>query len=122
MYTVKIENMEIGTTRFEFGDPPMGVVTGKLILAKPERFFEYLVQYVRENSIQTTLYEPEVKCIATMAIPELRVYRDDEVEISGIGANIEGIDSDGYEITIIGIPYPLYGDEFPHHVEKYNKT
>jgi hypothetical protein len=121
MYTVKIENIDIGTTRFEFGDPPMGVVMGKLILAKPEGFFEYLVQYVRENSIQTTLYEPDVKCIATMIIPELKVYRNDGAEISGIGANIEGIDSDGYEITISGISYPFYGEEFPHHVEQYNK-
>lgn len=121
MYKVKIENIDIGTTRFEFGDPPMGVVTGKLILAKPEGFFEYLVQYVRENSIQTTLYEPDVKCIATMVIPELKVYRNDGAEISGIGANIEGIDSDGYEITILGISYPFYGEEFPHHVEQYNK-
>jgi hypothetical protein len=27
------------------------------------------------------------------------------------------MDSDSYELTIEGIPYPFYADEFSHHVQ-----
>jgi hypothetical protein len=26
---------------------------------------------------------------------------------------------EGYEISILGIPYPFYKEEFPHHVKEY---
>jgi hypothetical protein len=32
---------------------------------------------------------------------------------------ITGMDSEGFEISVLGIPYPFYEEEFPHHVEKY---
>lgn len=30
-----------------------------------------------------------------------------------------GLKEDGDEIDVFGIPYPFYGDEFPHHQEAY---
>jgi hypothetical protein len=40
-----------------------------------------------------------------------------ENEILGLGSNAFGTNTDSSEITIEGIPYPFYGDEFPHHVK-----
>jgi hypothetical protein len=31
------------------------------------------------------------------------------------------MDSDEFEITIVGIPYPYFETEFPEHVKKYNE-
>jgi hypothetical protein len=30
------------------------------------------------------------------------------------------MDSDVFEITILGISYPFFEEEFPHHVRAYN--
>jgi hypothetical protein len=57
------------------------------------------------------------KVISTRTIPTLRVTNDKGQEISGLGNQISGMDWDSFELTIEGIPYPLYGDEFPHHVK-----
>ncbi len=29
------------------------------------------------------------------------------------------MDNEEYEISISGIPYPFYEEEFPHHVKEY---
>jgi hypothetical protein len=31
------------------------------------------------------------------------------------------MDSEGFEITLEGIPYPLFEEEFPYHVKEYNE-
>ncbi len=35
-------------------------------------------------------------------------------------ADVSGMDSDSFDITIVGIAYPFY-EEFPHHVKAYNE-
>jgi len=43
------------------------------------------------------------------------------MEIKGVSNQISGMDSEGFEITLIGVPYPIYKEEFPHHVKVYNQ-
>jgi hypothetical protein len=31
------------------------------------------------------------------------------------------MDTDGFEINVIGIPYPFYEEQFPNHVKEYNE-
>jgi len=31
------------------------------------------------------------------------------------------MDSEGFEISIEGIPYPFYEEEFPHHRNEYDE-
>ena len=31
------------------------------------------------------------------------------------------MDSDTFDITVLGITYPFYEEEFPHHVKAYNE-
>ena len=31
------------------------------------------------------------------------------------------MDSDLFEVTIVGVPYPFYEEEFPYHVNAYKK-
>ncbi|RZJ98831.1 MAG: hypothetical protein EOO46_23920 [Flavobacterium sp.] len=71
------------------------------------------------NGIEIINDYPEDKLIATSDIPTLKIINSDGVEIKGQGTSIEGMDSDVFEITILGIPYPFYEEEFPHHVKAY---
>ena len=41
------------------------------------------------------------------------------MEIKGVGNQISGMDSDEFEISLEGVPYPFYEEEFPHHVKAY---
>ena len=59
---------------------------------------------------------PDEKFISTQTIPTLKVLNETRTEIKGIVCYFAGVDSDGYEINIIGVPYPFLEEEFPHHV------
>jgi len=116
-YTVKLDNIEIGKSKLEFADPPMGIVFGKLFL-KVESGFDLFKNHCVKNNIQFTEY-PDDKLITTFNIPGLKAYRENGNEIVG-EISISGIDSD-FEITIMGIAYPYYEEEFPEHVKRYNE-
>jgi hypothetical protein len=62
---------------------------------------------------------PEDKLISTRTIESLSVLNERGLEIKGVGNQISGMDSDEFEITIEGISYPFYEEEFPHHVNDY---
>lgn len=42
------------------------------------------------------------------------------IEIRGQVTNIEGMDSDVFEIIICGVSYTFFEEEFPHRVKTYN--
>jgi hypothetical protein len=65
--------------------------------------------------------DPKYEFIDTQTIPDLHVLRSDGFEISGIGRCITGFRDEGHEITILGIPYPFYTEEFPHHRKAYDE-
>lgn len=119
-YQVILDNKRIGITELEKGDAPMGVVFGKLMFDDVTYGYLFLKNYCTENNIGTTDY-PEDKLISTRDIPKLRVLDFSGTEIRGLACSISGMDSDEFEITIEGVPYPFYEKEFPHHVRAYNE-
>ena len=64
---------------------------------------------------------PEDKLISTRTIDSLIIRNEQGIEIKGMGNQISGMDSEGFEISIEGIAYPFYEEEFPHHVKAYNE-
>ena len=99
----------------------MGVVSGLIEFKTIKSPYTFFKEYCLNNDIIVNIDDPEVECIATQVISELKVFRQDGLEISGVvGNTITGIKTDGYEISIMGIPYPFYEEEFPHHVKEYN--
>lgn len=56
-----------------------------------------------------------------IAITEhIKVINEKGVEIAGVGGYVlEGMDNEGFEISIAGIGYPFYAQEFPQHVSDY---
>lgn len=120
IYTIFLDNNKIGTTKLEFADPPMGVVFGDIIPFDKPLTYDFLLEYCNKNNIYSSNY-PEDKNISTGGISSLKVINEKGVEISGVGNSIEGMDSSGYTITIIGIDYPFYEEEFPYHRKAYDE-
>ena len=120
IYDIFLDENKIGTTELEKADAPMGVAFGQIKFVDIISGYEFFKQYCLKNKINFTDY-PEDKLIMTWNIPNLKVIDKGGVEIIGIGADVSGMDSDTFDITILGISYPFYEEEFPHHVKAYNE-
>jgi hypothetical protein len=120
LYNILIDKTKIGTTELEKADAPMGLVFGKINFVDIKSGYDFFKNYCSQNGIEFTNY-PEDKLILTRYIPNLRVFDENGNEIIGMGCLITGMDSDIFEISIEGIPYPFYEEEFPKHVKAYNE-
>ena len=121
-YKILLEGQEIGTTRLEKADAPMGVAFGLIEFNGIESPYEFFKEYCLKNNITVNTDEPEFEFIDTQVIPELKVFRQDGLEIKGVAGNaVCGMKEEGYEITVLGIGYPFYEEEFPHHVREYRE-
>jgi hypothetical protein len=118
-YTIHLGDFELGTTLLEKADAPMGTVFGKIVFGTHNIGYNFIKEYCKSKGIKLTGDYPEDKFISTRTIENLRVINESCIEIKGIGNQISGMDSDGFEITLEGVPYPFYEEEFPHHVIVY---
>ncbi|MCT4665418.1 MAG: hypothetical protein N4A45_09325 [Flavobacteriales bacterium] len=122
-YNILVNELLIGKTELEKADAPMGVVYGFIEFYEIKSPYLFFRDLCFENNITINTDDPEFEFIDTQIIPELKVFRNDGLEIKGIIGNaITGMKDEGYEISILGIPYPFYQDEFPHHTRKYENT
>ncbi len=121
IYSVELNGDLIGHTQLENADPPMGVVRGKVEFSITEDIYSLFKRYCIEQQVAVNQDDEEFGFIDTQNIPVLKVYGDGDIEVTGeSGASICGFSDDGFEITIVGVPYPFYGEEFPHHIEAYD--
>lgn len=97
----------------------MGCVNGQITFLDKKLDYAFFSKYCKDNGINAE-EDSEHKIISTQTIPTLKVLNQHGTEIKGVGCYFEGMDSEGYEINIIGIPYPFYGEEFPHHRKAYD--
>ena len=119
MYSIFLNGIKIGTTELEFCDSSMGVVFGKIISINDNLNYNFIKNYCEENNVEIIHNDFDDKLIGTQNIQELKVYNNSGIEITkNSGCNIEGMDNDGYQITILGIPNSLLEKEFPHHINK----
>ncbi len=121
IYDIFLDDNKIGTTELEKADAPMGVVFGQIHFMNITSGYDFFKTYCLKNEIEVTDY-PEDRLIQTMNIPKLKVYDISGIEITGqVGCNVNGMDSDIFEITILGVAYPIYEEEFSHHVKAYQE-
>jgi len=97
----------------------MGVVRGLIEFIEIKSGYDFLKKYCLEQKVKINTDDSEYNFIDTTVIPNLKIQDSDRSEIPGQGNYITGFDSEGFEITILGIPYPFYEEEFPHHVKDY---
>lgn len=119
LYNITLNGTQIGTSKLEKADAPMGVAFGQIEFNGIELPYKFLKEYCFNNEIELAFDYPEDKMISTMSISELKITSDKGIEIKGVGNQITGMDEEEYEISIFGIPYPFYEEEFPNHVAEY---
>lgn len=120
-YNILLDDLIIGTTVLEKADAPMGVVFGQIQFNNIISGYDFFKKYCLENNIDLAYEYPEDKLISTRTIENLKVINENGIEINGIGNQISGMDGDEFEITLEGVSYPFYEEEFPQHVKAYNQ-
>ena len=118
-YDIFLDDLKIGTTELEKADAPMGVVFGNMKLFEISSGYEFFKRYCIKNGIEILADFPDEKLIATSNIQSLKILNSNGIEIKGQAANINGMDSDVFEITVLAIPYPFFEEQFHHHVKAY---
>ncbi len=119
---ILLDDKLFGTTKLEFGDPPMGIVFGQINFVEKNIGYDFFKQYCTDNLIEIQTDYPNDKLISTGQIKNLKVYNSENFELlSKLGNNIEGMDSDSYTITILGIDSEVYEREFPEHITEYEQ-
>jgi hypothetical protein len=118
-YRIQLNSQLIGYTQFESADPPMGCVNGKVEFDPSIEPYAFFSKHCKANNLPVNEDDPDGKVIFTQTIPGLVAITPDGEAIEAVGAVIQGFEAEGYEIDVIGIPYPFYETEFPHHVESY---
>uniref|UniRef100_UPI0035164268 hypothetical protein n=1 Tax=Tenacibaculum dicentrarchi TaxID=669041 RepID=UPI0035164268 len=119
IYIIFLNNKEIGTSKLEKGDAPMGVALGKIDFKNKNYGYNEIKEYCRVNEIKLAMDYPKDKMISTMTLIELKVINEKGTEIKSDGNQITGMDNDQYEISLFGIEYPFYETEFPNLVREY---
>ena len=118
-YDIFLDNKIIGTTKLEKADASMGVVFGRINFANIVVDYDFIKKYCLENDIELAIDYPEDKLISTRTMQNIKVRNKSGIEIISAGNQISGMDSDEFEITLEGVPYPFFKEEFPHHVKTY---
>ncbi len=118
-YDIFLDDLKIGVTKLEKADAPMGIVFGNIYGDDNKLGYDFLREYCITQKIAFSEYI-EDKWINTYNIPTLHVKDKNLNIIQGLSCSITGMDSEGFEISIFGIAYPLYETLFPHHVNDYN--
>lgn len=120
LYDIFLDEQKIGTTELEKADAPMGGVFGKINFLNISLGYDFFKSYCVANKIELVADYPEDRLIFTRTINNLAVKNEHGLEIKGLGNQISGMDSDGFEISLEGISYPFFQEEFPHHVKAYH--
>lgn len=119
-YEIFLDGNRIGTTKLENADAPMGVVFGKIEFLQINSGYSFFKIVCSEKQIGFEDF-PEDKLISTRNIPGLVVETKTGIVLNGLGCSVTGMDSDIFEITIKGIPYPFYEKLFTH-VREYRNS
>jgi hypothetical protein len=120
-YNIFLDNKKIGTTELEKADAPMGVVFGKINFIDIPSGYDFFRRYCIVKNIEIIIDDPEEKLISTRTIENLVVKNELGIAIIPLlGNQIIGMDSNDFEITLEGVPYPFFEQEFPDHVKTYN--
>jgi hypothetical protein len=120
LYDIFLDEQKIGTTELEQADAPMGGVFGKINFLNISSGYDFFKSYCVANKIELVVDYPEDRLLFTRTINNLAVKNENGLEIKGLGSQISGMDSDEFEISLEGISYPFFQEEFPHHVKAYH--
>ena len=99
----------VGYSVLEHGDPPMGVAFGVFI---PNPAYASIRRECQINHADQSSLHLRAQTESGMHIPCLGV---------GILDDAAEVDPPCVEVNVLGIPYPLYGELFPDYVTRYDQ-
>jgi hypothetical protein len=114
-FTVKLVGHIVGYSELEGGDPPMGVASGKFV---PTAAYEAIQPYCLMKQAEGPEGMLTLEGVEGLTV---EMERGEQIECSG-GVHIMDFSELGeplIEVHVNGIPYPQYGEIFPHHVDAY---
>lgn len=113
MFSVFLDGIKIGTTKLENRDSSMRVALGRINLINKMFNYDYIKKFCIENNIEIIFDDYSQKLIGTRNIPSLKIFKEsNSIEIiSEIGCNLEGMDEEGYQITVLGISNSFFEKE-----------
>ncbi len=118
-YILELNGVNIGYTKFEFADPPMGVVFGKIIFDEIDSPYELFKNHCIKFNVELIADFYKDRLISTYNIPQLKVFLPNGNQLEGWGGAITGMDSDEFQIEFSGVSYEIMRTEFKHHFLKY---
>lgn len=111
-FEVYSNDVLIGWSELELGDPPMGVAFGKFL-----------------PSVDYGFVQPVIVAAAAGPLPEslnlsIRERNGEVLQASGgvhlVDCSVEA-GPDGREVSVLGVSYPSYEQLFPEHVAAYER-
>ncbi len=118
-YNIELAGQQIGTTKLEFADPPMGVVHGKIKFSISESPFQLVSSHCVQNGIKLNTYDLTCKLIDTQIIPGLKIFKPGGTELKARGSSIAGMDPNDFHIEVYGIPHQIMESEFRFQASDY---
>jgi hypothetical protein len=119
IYQIWLADTLIGTTILEKADPPMGVVFGQIVPVINDFGYDCIKQMCKIRNIELAYDVPDNKLLATYSTKLLSVLTPEGMMIKCLNNQITGMDSDRFEIVLVGVPYPFYAVEFSKHCADY---
>lgn len=117
MYTLIHQDIVIGFSELESGDPPMGVAFGDFIPNDNINPFEYFKSLPSQGDEYAREIDNEYNFLFMGLNNDFRVFNSQDIEIVGQCLSIEGMES--YRLTVLGIDSAVYQNEFPLQCKSY---
>lgn len=108
-FAIYAREILVGHSMLEHGDPPMGVAFGVFI---PNASYATIQHECQTNHADQSLLQLSAKTESGR-----------QISCAGVGIldYSAEVDPSYVEVNVLGIPYPLYGELFPHHVALYEQ-
>ena len=108
-FSIYSQDLLIGHSLLESGDAPMGVALGAF---EPALGYEKVQEFCKANLADQSSLQLSVKTESGKVIPCAGVGILDCSEEPALSY---------IEVNVLGIPYPLYEQLFPQHVQAYEQ-
>lgn len=100
VFTVLLDRKLLGYTNLEYADNAMGILCGKLFFTEVQSPYHFLKAYALTNAIELYDDDENEKLISLAVLPKIEILVTQTGALIHVGAAIEGMESDDFQITL----------------------